>query len=68
VKALMHYAFRLRGMQRFYLRAAEDNQPSRALAERLGMSQEAIMRGEDLINGRFVDHVLYSVLAGEFAP
>jgi ribosomal-protein-serine acetyltransferase len=68
VKALMDYAFHQRGMERFYLRAAVDNQASRALAERLGMTQEAIMRGEDFINGRFVNHVLYSLLRREFVP
>lgn len=66
VKALMHYAFVIRGMERFYLRAAVENQPSRALAERLGMTQEAIMREENLVNGRYVNHVLYSLLAHEF--
>jgi ribosomal-protein-serine acetyltransferase len=68
VKALMDYAFRVRGMERFCLRAAVENQPSRALAERLGMTQEAVMRGEDFINGRFVHHALYSLLAREFVP
>ena len=66
VKALMHYAFRLRGMKRFYLRAAVENEPSRALAERLGMKQEAILRDEGFANGRFVTHALYSLLADEF--
>jgi ribosomal-protein-serine acetyltransferase len=66
VKALMEYCFRIRGMERFFLRAAEDNLASRALAERLGMKQEAIMREENLINGRYPNHVLYSILAREF--
>lgn len=66
VKALMHYAFVIRGMERFYLRAAVENQASRAIAERLGMKQEAIMREENLINGRYMNHVLYSLIANEF--
>lgn len=66
VKALMDYAFVTRGMERFFLRAAVENTGSRAIAERLGMKQEAILREENLINGRFVSHVLYSLLAREY--
>jgi ribosomal-protein-serine acetyltransferase len=66
VKALLDYCFLVRGMERVFLRADEGNLPSRALAERTGMKQEAIMREENLINGRYANHVLYSILAREY--
>lgn len=63
VRALIDHSFAVLKLQRVWLRAAVDNQPSRRVAERVGMQQEAILRHDEFINGRWVDHVVYSVLA-----
>jgi ribosomal-protein-serine acetyltransferase len=65
-RTLTAIGFGVYGLQRVYLRAARDNLPSRAVAERLGMQQEAILREEAFLDGRYVDHVVYSILADEW--
>lgn len=66
VKALMHYAFDIRGLERFCLRAASENQASQAVAERLGLKQEAVFRESGFLEGRYLDHVQYSMLKNEW--
>lgn len=41
------------------------NRRARALAERLGFVHEATLRDCELLNGKYVDHAIYSLLAGE---
>jgi ribosomal-protein-serine acetyltransferase len=65
-RTLTEIGFRLYDLNRVYLRAASDNLPSRAVAERIGMRQDAILRQEMFLDGRYVDHVVYSVLANEW--
>ncbi|MGB5325363.1 MAG: GNAT family protein [Pseudomonadales bacterium] len=42
------------------------NRRARALAERLGFVHEAILRDCELLNGKYVDHAIYSLLASEY--
>jgi ribosomal-protein-serine acetyltransferase len=65
-KALMHYTFDIRGLERFCLRSTTENKASRAVAERLALQQEAIFREEEFIDGRYIDHVQYSMLKNEW--
>lgn len=65
-RTLTQIGFGIYALNRVYLRAASDNLPSRAVAERLGMRQDAILRQEAYLDGRYVDHVVYSILADEW--
>lgn len=65
VFALLQEAFG-RGVERMGILAAVDNIGSRAIAERLGMQLELIQKDETLIDGKFVDHVQYSLLREEW--
>lgn len=66
VKELMRYTFDVRGLERFVLRAATENQESRAVAEQINLQQEAIFRESEFVNGRYLDLVQYSMLKHEW--
>ena len=63
VRSLSELAFREWGLHRIQLRAAVENRRSRAVAERCGFVEEGIAREAELVDGRFLDLVVYSLLA-----
>ncbi|MBE3597170.1 MAG: GNAT family N-acetyltransferase [Hydrogenibacillus sp.] len=64
--AMLDYAFFHLGLNRMEIRAAKDNIRSRRVAERLGFTQEGIIRQAEWLHDRFVDHVVYGLLAREW--
>lgn len=60
------FAFEELGLHRVELCAATENARSRAVAERLGMTQEGVAREAGRVPDGFVDLVIYAVLAGEW--
>ena len=68
-RALMGYGFGQRGLRRIQLTAAVENEASRAVAERLGMTQEGVLRRAGRIrDDRYLDLVMYSILREEWRP
>lgn len=66
-RAVLAYAFEELGMRRVQLCAADVNVRSRAVAERLGMTQEGVLRqAERIRDDRIYDQVVYSLLADEW--
>lgn len=65
-RAALKYAFETRSMNRMQIRAAIDNGRSRAIPERLGFQLEGIERAGALVQGRFQDLAVYSMLASEW--
>ncbi len=65
VRALAGLAFEQWGLHRIQLRAAVDNARSRAVATRCGFTEEGVARDAELIDGRFRDLVVYSLLAAD---
>ncbi len=63
VARLVDHAFSTWGLHRVEIRAAVENVRSRALAERLGFSQEGILRECERIGERYVDQAVYGMLA-----
>jgi ribosomal-protein-serine acetyltransferase len=63
VRALVDYAFDERGLHRIEIAAAVDNARSRAVPERLGFRAEGIQRGAERHGERYVDLVVYALLA-----
>jgi ribosomal-protein-serine acetyltransferase len=66
VRALVDWAFRGWGLHRVELRAAVENDRSRAVAQRVGFREEGLLREVELVGGRYLDHIVYAVLASEW--
>ncbi len=64
--ALIDHSFREFNLNRVEMECAAGNTGSRMVAERLGFSQEGVMRQAAWLNDRFVDHVMYGLLAQEW--
>lgn len=54
-------------LKRVDIACATGNARSRAIPERLGFYCEAVIPDRERLHGRYVDHVLYSLLASEFS-
>ncbi len=66
VAHVIEWLFAERDMYRITIRAAVDNQRSRAVAKRLGFTFEGILRGSLLLDGVHADAALYSLLAPDW--
>lgn len=65
--AVLDHAFAELGLHRIEIRCAPANRRSRAIPERLGFTQEGILRGAVLLHGRFEDSMIYAMLDHEWA-
>ena len=66
VSALIDHAFGSWKLNRIEIRAGVGNLRSRAIPERLGFTEEGLLREAELIGGRYIDHVVYGILAREW--
>ena len=66
VKRLIDFAFDEIKLNRIVIKCATENMKSRAVPERLGFTKEGIEREAGWLHTRFVDHVVYSILAREW--
>ncbi len=64
-RMLLAYAFEERGLHRAEWRCRADNSRSSAVAARLGMTLEGVLREAWLVGGTFYDKQVWSVLANE---
>lgn len=64
--ALLDFAFRRAGLHRVYARLDPRNAPSVRVLERLGMRREGHLVASERLQGRWVDTLLYAVLADEW--
>lgn len=62
VRALVNYAFEEWKLHRLEIHCAPANHRSRAIPERLGFREEALLRETELVGGRYLDSVVYGVL------
>ena len=67
VAELLAYAFEERGMHRAEWRCRSDNERSSAVARRLGMTLDGVMREAWPVGGAYFDKQVWSLLAGEWA-
>jgi ribosomal-protein-serine acetyltransferase len=65
-EALIRYSFNELQLNRLDIQCATDNVRSRKVAERLGFKQEGVLREAWWSGGRFVDLVVYGLLASEW--
>jgi ribosomal-protein-serine acetyltransferase len=66
VRELLGYAFDERGMHRAEWRCRSDNARSSAVARRLGMTLDGVLREAWPVGGVFHDKQVWSLLAGEW--
>ncbi|MEO7049127.1 MAG: GNAT family protein, partial [Ferruginibacter sp.] len=66
-KALIDYGFSEMGLNRIEIKAATTNLKSQAIPEKLGFKKEGILREAEIVNGRYLDLVLFSLLKNEYA-
>ena len=65
-KVLIERAFSELGLNRVVISCTPENLKSRAIAEKLGFTQEGILRQSDWLKDKFVDQVVYGILASEW--
>ena len=65
-QVMIDHAFNELGLNRVVISCASENQRSRAIAEKLGFTQEGILRQSDWLKDGFVDQVVYGLLANEW--
>ena len=68
VRALLDHAFGAWDLHRVVIEAVVDSVRSRAIPERLGFREEAVLREAKLIRGAYEDAVLYAMLASDWPP
>ncbi|MFW7525545.1 GNAT family N-acetyltransferase [Vibrio ostreicida] len=61
VQKLIDIAFYQHGMEKVELHAAEDNWPSRKVAERVGMNLEGIITNSEKVGDRILAHAIYAI-------
>jgi ribosomal-protein-serine acetyltransferase len=66
VRALVDHAFDEWSLHRIEIHCAPVNRRSRAIPERLGFREEATLRETELVRGRWLDGVVYGLLAEEW--
>jgi ribosomal-protein-serine acetyltransferase len=66
VRAVLDYAFGEWGLHRVEIDCAPENRRSRAIPERLGFREEALLREAELVGGRYLDSVVYGMLNEEW--
>jgi ribosomal-protein-serine acetyltransferase len=66
VRALIDHAFGPWELHRVEIHAAPGNRRSRAIAERLGFSEEGLLREAERVGGRYLDGVVYGLLVWEW--
>jgi ribosomal-protein-serine acetyltransferase len=64
--SLVDYAFGVWKLHRIEIRAGVENVRSRRVPERLGFREEGVLREAERIGDRYIDHILYSVLAHDW--
>jgi ribosomal-protein-serine acetyltransferase len=65
-RILIAHAFDNLGLNRVQIRCATENLRSRAIPEKLGFTQEGILRQVERLHDRYVDLVIYGMLAHEW--
>lgn len=67
VRVLTDHALSVWKLNRVEIRVAEENHRSRAIPERLGFHQDGTLREAELVGGRYLDSVVYSMLAADWS-
>ena len=67
IRALLGFLFDTVGLHRVWLATYQNNARARRAYEKVGFREEGLARQSDWVDGRWLDTVLYGILAHEFA-
>ena len=65
-RAMVAYGFSELKLNRIEIHCALDNTKSRAVPERLGFKEEGLLRQAERVHDRYVDNVVYGMVASEY--
>lgn len=65
-EAIIKYGFEELGLHRIEIKAAVNNLRSQAIPQKFNFTKEGILREAELVNNKFLDLVLYSMLRNEW--
>ncbi|SJN58850.1 Putative ribosomal N-acetyltransferase YdaF [Vibrio ruber DSM 16370] len=65
---LIAYAFETLNVEKVQIAVAEDNLPSRAVCERLGMTLEGIISHQEKVGDRILSHAIYATFSPSISP
>ncbi len=65
-RKLIEFAFNEMNLNRIVIRCATENIKSRNIPEKLGFVKEGILRETAVLNGEFIDLIVYSILKKEW--
>jgi ribosomal-protein-serine acetyltransferase len=63
---MLDYGFKDLGLNRIEIKCAVENLKSARVPEKLNFTKEGILRQAELLNGKFVDLYLFSLLKNEW--
>ncbi len=66
VRALVDHALSVWALNRVEIRVAPENRRSRAIPERLGFTEEGTLRQAERVGERYLDSVVYAMLAEDW--
>lgn len=66
VRAMIEYAYTELELNRIEIRAGVGNKKSRAIPERLGFTQEGVVREAEYVDGTYIDLAIYGLLKKEY--
>jgi len=67
VRLMVDHAITVWELNRVEIRTAVENGKSRAIPERLGFDQEGVLHQAELVSGRYLDSVVYAMLAANWS-
>lgn len=65
-RKLIDYCFETLNLNRVAIKCASENYRSQKIPVRLGFKKDGILRQEGFLNGKHIDHILYSMLKEEW--
>lgn len=65
-KAIIDYCFNELKLKRIEIRAATENQKSKAIPERLGFQKEGCIRSSEFLYDRYVDHYVFGLIKEDY--
>ncbi len=65
-KRVLQYGFKTLNLNRIEIRCAKGNKASKKVIKKLGAKKEGVLRDECLVNGKFHDHIVHSILRKEY--